>query len=105
MAAQRPRTHYYPLLTLLPQHASKPMSLKDEQAAARRHSEHILGEKNSITAAVYVESMRLIVLPFSVDVLGVSKVEEGGSLHAVLLPVGYMKGEVIIHQDTQTMPL
>lgn len=49
--------------------------------------------------------MWLVVLPLSVDVLGVCQVYQCGALHAILVPVRDMEGEVIINDHSHTVSL
>lgn len=97
--------HYRPLLTIFLQDTPEAVSLKDEQAALRGHSEDISSQQDGISASVDVESMRLVVLPLPVDVLGVCQVDQCGALHAILLPVRDMEGEVVINDHSHAVSL
>jgi hypothetical protein len=49
--------------------------------------------------------MWLVVLPFPVDILGMGKIDQRGSLHLILMPIGDMKGKIVIDEDAQPVAL
>ena len=95
-----------PLLpSFLINYACKVFPLKDKQSLFDRRPFLKFGQQDSISRAVDVEPMWLVVLPLPVDILSVGQVDEGGPVELVLAPVRDVEGKIVVNEDAQTMAM
>ena len=65
----------------------------------------VFGQQDCVSGAVDVESVWFVEFPLSVDVFAVREVKECGSIEFIVVPMGDVKGEVVVYEDTQSVSL
>jgi hypothetical protein len=105
IGSQLTTTQHFPPLASLLQHACEVEPLEYDQTLASGLTLRTLPHQNSISRSEDSEPMWLTILPLSIDILAVRDVDEGKTIDAILFPVRYVEGEIVVNKYAQPVTL
>jgi hypothetical protein len=105
MGQQLSALEYVPLPISLGQDTGEVVPFEYQKASPRKSPTTKFTNQDGIAATEDVETVGFVVAPLSIDILAVRQIGQGGSLQFILVPVGNVEGQFVVHQDAQSVPL
>lgn len=80
-------------------------SFEDDEELVDRESIIEIPKDNSITDPEDIEAMGLIIVPLSIDIFAMADVDKSCIIKFTIIPMWCVEGEIIVNEDTKSMPL